>query len=78
MPKKQRRGVRCCECMPIHITAPHEVYVAGGVLYVVFWSGNAQHAVAVGPAVALELIEMAKRAMIGADVIPLMPSAPAH
>lgn len=74
MPK---RGKPCCECTPLHITRWENIYVEHGVLYAVFRSGGSQHAVSMGPGVALEAIELARRALMGGDVIPLLKKAPA-
>ena len=71
---KPRSKVRC-DCTPVTVTAWEGVYVEAGVLYAVFRSGAAQHAVAMGPAMALEAIELARRALISGDVLPICPPA---
>ena len=61
----------------MHVTQWETIYVESGTLYVVFKSGNATHAICMGPHKALEGIEMARRALMsGGDVLPFPVAAP--
>lgn len=73
----RKRGLKCCECTPVTVTAWEEIYVEAGVVYAVFRSGNAQHAVAMGPAMALEAIALAQGALMG-TVVPWKVAPATH
>ncbi len=61
----------CCDCTPVHVTNWRKIYVDGGVMYVVFMSGNKEYALAMGPTMALQGVELAKRALSSGAVLPL-------
>lgn len=75
MAKKNRRAL---ECAPVAVTGWECIYLDNGAVIAVVRSGDKQYAWMLSPASVLEGIELARRALIGGGVTPLVKGPPAH
>lgn len=73
MNKKRKQAAAKRGQRPIHVTEWGDVFVRDGVLYAYVRSGPDEMLFSMGPRKALEAVELAKRALASADVLPMMP-----
>lgn len=65
------------ECAPIAVTSWDRIYMDNGSVIAVVRSGDKQFAWMLSPHAVLEGIELARRALIGGGVTPLLRKPPA-
>lgn len=63
---------------PLHVTSWDAMWVEAGAFYITLRSGQETHVLSMGPNLALQAIELTKRALVGGQIVPLEKTPGAH